>query len=114
MAERHGWRFWGLIAAGAALVLVVAALYVWRDDVIKALLDPKVPFGKDHPPPAADYAMRGAWALIPDPNATPAGGRRVLHSPNLLSGLLHLLQRPAALERADHTTTAPAWCAVAR
>ncbi len=73
MAERRGWRFWGLIAAGAALVLALAALYVWRDDVIKALLDPKVPFGKDHPPPAADYATRGAWALIPDPTATPQG-----------------------------------------
>ena len=72
-ADRHGWRFWALIAGGAALVLVVVALYVWRDDAIKALLDPKVPFGKDNPPPAADYAARAAWALIPDPNATPQG-----------------------------------------
>jgi Protein of unknown function (DUF3089) len=72
MAERRGWRFWGLVAGSIAL-LVVAALYVWRDDVIKVLLDPKVPFGKDHPPPAADYATRAAWALIPDPGATPQG-----------------------------------------
>ncbi len=73
MADRRGWRFWALIAGGVALTLITAALYVWRDDVIKALLDPKVPFGKDHPPPAADYAARGAWALIPDPNAAPQG-----------------------------------------
>jgi len=73
MADRHGWKFWSLIAGGAALVLVAAALYVWRDDAIKALLDPKVPFGKDHPPPAADYASRAAWALMPDPGATPQG-----------------------------------------
>lgn len=73
MADRHGWRFWALIAGGAALVLIVAALYVWRDDAIKALLDPKVPFGKDHPPPAADYAQRSAWALMPDPGATSQG-----------------------------------------
>jgi len=40
---------------------------------VKALLDPKVPFGKDHPPPAPDYAQRGSWALIPDPGAPPSG-----------------------------------------
>src|SRR6185437_15036662 len=71
MAERLGWRFWTMIAGGVALTLIVAALYLWRDDVIKALLDPKVPFGKDNPPPAADYSTRVAWALIPDPGASP-------------------------------------------
>ena len=60
-----------MIAGGVALTLIVAALYLWRDDVIKALLDPKVPFGKDNPPPAADYSTRVAWALIPDPGASP-------------------------------------------
>jgi hypothetical protein len=39
---------------------------VWRDDIVKALLDPKVPFGKDHPPAAPNYALRAAWALAPD------------------------------------------------
>jgi hypothetical protein len=73
MAEPHGWRFWTLIAGGVALTLIAAALYLWRDDVIKALLDPKVPFGKDNPPAAADYSTRIAWALIPDPGATPQG-----------------------------------------
>ena len=72
MAERRGWRFWSFVA-GAVVLLLAAALYVWRDDVIKALLDPKVPFGKDHPPTAADYTTRAAWALIPDPGATPQG-----------------------------------------
>ncbi|HEY1752070.1 MAG TPA: DUF3089 domain-containing protein [Caulobacteraceae bacterium] len=63
-------RFWALVG-GALLALVAAALYLWRDDVIKALLDPKVPFGKDHQPPAPDYALRTSWALSPDPG-TPA------------------------------------------
>ncbi len=71
MAERHGWRFWTLVAGGVVLTLIAAALYLWRDDVIKALLDPKVPFGKDNPPAAADYTQRAAWALIPDPAVSP-------------------------------------------
>jgi hypothetical protein len=71
-ARRRGVRFWALVVGGALLTLVAAALYLWRDDVIKALLDPKVPFGKDHQPPAPDYASRAAWALIPDPGAQPA------------------------------------------
>jgi hypothetical protein len=60
---------------GAAVLLVTAtAAFLWRDDLIKTLLDPKVPFGKDHPPPAPDYAQRAAWALLPDPAAVvPAG-----------------------------------------
>ena len=70
--RRRGVRFWALALGGALLTLVAAALYLWRDDVIKALLDPKVPFGKDHQPPAPNYASRAAWALIPDPAAQPA------------------------------------------
>ena len=70
--RRHGIRYW-LVVAGAVLVtLGVIASVIWGDDIIKALLDPKVPFGKDHPPPAANYAARAAWALMPEPGATPA------------------------------------------
>jgi hypothetical protein len=71
-ARRRGWKFWGLVFGGALLALVAGALYLWRDDVIKALLDPKVPFGKDRQPPAPDYAQRSSWVLIPDRGATPA------------------------------------------
>jgi DUF3089 family protein len=68
MAERRrGLRFWSLAAAGVLVALVGLALYLWRDDVIKALLDPKTPFGKDPLPLAANYAQRAAWVLIPDP-----------------------------------------------
>lgn len=61
------------LAAVAGLVIAVAAVaaYIWRDDVVKALLDPKVPFGKDRPAPAPDYALRSSWALRPDPGAPP-------------------------------------------
>src|SRR5215472_11015895 len=58
--------------AGLIVVAVVAlAAYLWRDDVVKALLDPQVPFGKDRPAPAPDYARRSSWALLPDPAAPP-------------------------------------------
>jgi hypothetical protein len=72
MAERrHGIRYW-LVVLGALLVTVgVVGSVIWGDDIIKALLDPQVPFGKDHPPPAPDYNQKSAWALLPDPNATP-------------------------------------------
>jgi hypothetical protein len=73
MAERRrSIGFW-LGAVGAVLVtLGVVASVVWGDDIIKFLLDPKAPFGKDNPPPAPNYALRGAWALLPEPGATPA------------------------------------------
>jgi hypothetical protein len=70
--RRHGIRYW-LVVLGAVLVtLGVIASMIWGDDIIKALLDPKVPFGKDNPPPAPNYALRASWALIPEPGAAPA------------------------------------------
>ncbi|HEY3797102.1 MAG TPA: DUF3089 domain-containing protein [Caulobacteraceae bacterium] len=62
-------RTWFAVAGGVLLVLLVVAGFIWRDDVVKALLDPKVPFGKDGPPPPPDYAATAAWALLPDPAA---------------------------------------------
>jgi hypothetical protein len=61
------------VTAAVLLGLVLVAAYGWRDDIVKALLDPKVPFVKDTPPPAPDYALRGAWALAPAAGAPPAG-----------------------------------------
>jgi hypothetical protein len=69
-ARRRGLKFWALVVGGALLTLIAVALVVWRDDVIKALLDPQTPFGKDRQPPAPDYTQRSSWALIPDPGAT--------------------------------------------
>ena len=60
----------GAFAIGVLAVLAAAG-YLWRDDVVKALLDPKVPFGKDRQAPAPDYALRSSWALRPDPGAAP-------------------------------------------
>ncbi|MGH6958716.1 MAG: DUF3089 domain-containing protein [Caulobacteraceae bacterium] len=68
-ARRRGWKFWLAAVALGFLAVVTAAGWAWRDDVVKALLDPKTPFGKDHPPPPPNYALATSWALLPDPNA---------------------------------------------
>ncbi|MBU1386094.1 MAG: DUF3089 domain-containing protein [Alphaproteobacteria bacterium] len=50
---------------GIALVfLLTAALAVWRGDILRAWLDPQVPFQTYQPPPAPDYSQPQAWAMI--------------------------------------------------
>ena len=70
MAERTSrrWIVAGLVALAA---LVAAAGVVWRDDILRAALDPKEPFQIYRPPPAPDYASREAWALLPANTETP-------------------------------------------
>ena len=49
---------------GLALVLVLTlGLAVWRGDILKAWLDPQVPFQTYVPPPAPDYSDASAWAM---------------------------------------------------
>ena len=71
-ARTRGWRFWfaAWVAVALGVALVVAA--IWRDDIIRALLDPKVPFVKSAPPSAPNYAAGGAWALAPVTTTGPA------------------------------------------
>ena len=58
---------------GFALVfLLTAALAVWRGDILRAGLDPQVPFQTYEPPPAPDYGQPAAWALR-DARAPDAG-----------------------------------------
>lgn len=58
---------------GFALVFVLsAAVAVWRGDILRAGLDPQVPFQTYTPPAAPDYASRAAWALL-DAQAPGAG-----------------------------------------
>ncbi|HZZ90835.1 MAG TPA: DUF3089 domain-containing protein [Caulobacteraceae bacterium] len=72
MAERRrGIRYWLALVAGVLVTLGVVASVVWDDDIIKFLLDPKVPFSKDRRPTEPDYAQRASWALLPDPGAAP-------------------------------------------
>ncbi|HWW11873.1 MAG TPA: DUF3089 domain-containing protein, partial [Brevundimonas sp.] len=46
------------------VTLVLIALVVFRGDIIKAGLDPKVPFQTYTPPTAPDYGAPAAWALL--------------------------------------------------
>lgn len=51
--------------AGFFLVfLLTAAVAVWRGDILRAMLDPQVPFQTYRPPPAPDYSRPDAWALL--------------------------------------------------
>ena len=67
MADRpKGFR--RLVTAAIVVVALVlsAAVYVWRDDILRTQLDPKEPFQIYDPPAAPDYAQRSAWALMPN------------------------------------------------
>ncbi|MBQ1540700.1 DUF3089 domain-containing protein [Caulobacter sp. CCUG 60055] len=67
MAEGQvGFKRW-LLAGGVAMAaIVLTAAFVWRDDILQAALDPKVPYQTYRPPPPPDYGQRKSWALIPD------------------------------------------------
>lgn len=54
------------VGAGVFLVLLGVAVVVWRDDILRTALDPKVPYQTYEPPAAPDYGQRGAWALFPE------------------------------------------------
>ncbi|MDO9433745.1 MAG: DUF3089 domain-containing protein [Phenylobacterium sp.] len=73
MADRPR-GFKRLVTAGVILTLLVvaAAAFVWRDDILRTRLDPKEPFQTYDPPPAPDYATKAAWALLPTNPGTPS------------------------------------------
>lgn len=65
------WAGW----SGLTFVLLLAtAVAVWRGDILRARLDPQVPFQTYSPPPAPDYDDSTGWALrdARTPNAGPA------------------------------------------
>lgn len=56
-------RQWVGYTGFALVFILVAAVAVWRGDILKAGLDPQVPFQTYEPPPAPDYRQPAAWAL---------------------------------------------------
>jgi hypothetical protein len=69
MVRLRGLKLWLAVGGGAFAVLVIAALLIWRDDILEALLDPKLPYAVYKPPPAPDYAKASAWAHLPTDTA---------------------------------------------
>ena len=63
--RRRPIRWFALLVLSVILLLGVATGVFW-DDLMKTSLDPKVPFQTYKPPPAPDYALASAWALLPD------------------------------------------------
>ncbi len=58
------WR--ALIAAGAGLLLlVIVAAFAFRDDILRAAIDPKTPYQTYTPPRAPDWSKASGWALLP-------------------------------------------------
>lgn len=57
-------RQWVGVVGIGFIVLLAVAVAIWRGDILKAGLDPKVPFQTYTPPPAPDYRTPSAWALL--------------------------------------------------
>jgi len=57
-------RQWVGVTGFVLVFLLTAAVAVWRGDILRAGLDPQVPFQTYKPPPAPDYADPAAWALL--------------------------------------------------
>lgn len=64
MAERSI-RRWIIAGLGALTAFVGISAFIWRDDILRAMLDPQQPFQIYRPPLPPDYARREAWALLP-------------------------------------------------
>lgn len=57
-------RQWVGYTGFALVLLLTAAVAVWRGDILRAGLDPQVPFQTYKPPAAPDYRDAEAWALL--------------------------------------------------
>lgn len=56
---------WAIGALAGVVLLIGGAALVFREDILRTGLDPKIPFQTYLPPPAPDYGRPGAWALAP-------------------------------------------------
>jgi len=89
-AGRRGWKFWFVVSSVTFWTLAIAAAFHWRDTIIEALSHPKDPFVKSAPPDPPNYAVRGAWGLLPTRGGGPAPPADVFFlSPTTYSGNKH-------------------------
>lgn len=61
--QRLTFRQWVGWCGFALIFIIAAATAVWRGDILRAGLDPQVPFQTYTPPAAPDYAQASSWAL---------------------------------------------------
>ncbi|PZT97977.1 MAG: DUF3089 domain-containing protein [Brevundimonas sp.] len=64
--RRLTFRQWVGYAGFAVVLVVTVAVAVWSGDILRAGLDPQVPFQTYEPPPAPDYRSASSWALQDD------------------------------------------------
>ncbi len=96
---------WVAGLAAALVGLATFALAYWREDILRASLDPKQPFQTYSPPPAPDYALPAAWYLRPDRgSARPLADVFFVHSTTFDGGKdwLGAIQNRAAARLVSH------------
>lgn len=72
MASLKGFKRWIALGLAGLLVLLAVGAFVFRVDILRTALDPKVPFQAYTPPNAPNYAEARAWALPIDGRPTAA------------------------------------------
>jgi len=65
MIALRGYRLLAALLTCFVALSVVGGLVIWRDDILQAFLDPKIPFAVYRPPPTPDYADGKSWARLP-------------------------------------------------
>lgn len=63
MAGLKGFKRWIALGLAALALLLAVSAFVFRVDILRTALDPKVPFQAYHPPNGPNYAEARAWAL---------------------------------------------------
>jgi hypothetical protein len=63
MAGLKGYKRWIALGLGALAVVLATGAFVFRIDILRTSLDPRVPFQAYAPPRAPDYAEARGWAL---------------------------------------------------
>jgi hypothetical protein len=58
-------RLIAALFAGGFCLLAILGLVIWRDDILEALLNPKIPYAVYTPPTAPNYRDAKAWARLP-------------------------------------------------
>src|SRR5256885_14459765 len=69
MPRLRGFRLWLVVFNAVLLPALAIAALICRDDILQALMDPKVPYAIYKPPPAPHYSRAAAWALEPGPSS---------------------------------------------